>query len=90
VLADARVMPPPPLGRAQAKWAAEYTHDVFTGGIQSTQRNESMSACLTGSTPLDELVDALDMVLPARATSARRRRPFRVRRAQPRPQHGAG
>jgi hypothetical protein len=67
VLADVRAMPPPPLGRGQAKWAAAYTHDVFTGGIQSTQRNEGMNACLkghlTGSTPLDELVDALDMVM---------------------------
>jgi hypothetical protein len=51
----------------QEKWAAAYTHDVFTGGIQSTQRNESMNAFvkshLTGVTSLEDLLGALDMVM---------------------------
>jgi hypothetical protein len=51
----------------QEKWAAAYTHDVFTGGIQSTQRNESMNAFvkshLTGETSLEDLLGALDMVM---------------------------
>ena len=52
---------------AQEKWAAAYTHDVFTGGIQSAQRNESMNAFvkshLTGMTSLEDLLGALDMVM---------------------------
>jgi hypothetical protein len=51
----------------QEKWAAAYTHDVFTGGIQSTQRNESMNAFvkshLAGVTSLEDLLGALDMVM---------------------------